>query len=431
MKKCFFVLLLIIQILAFPESQVFGQNSPLSTKGNLKVLVLEGTPYERGRQHGAALKKEFHELVKLWKEDIRKTYKTEANVFIKKFLAATNFQKAIKEWTPQLWDELNGISEGSGIDFDTVFAFQLVDEIWVLGRDIQAEKCTTIGLAKTENHPAMVAQNLDIPTFYHGFQTLFHIKDPEQDLETYLFTFPGFIAANGINSHSVAVVVNAVQQLENSRDGLPVAFVIRGILQCKTYVEAVRFIKAIKHGAPQNYMIGGAEDMGSFECSTTNISEFIPFENATFTYHTNHPLKNLNYTVRFANYLKSKDVSPKDYKHPCPRFEFLQNSLRDNSVHFDIDRLKDIFSNRNSIINNRSTFGCTIMKLGKNPELHISPGRPDEEPFQIFRFKGNFRTLFTTLATLISVSSPSNGSLRGKTRRARASLNIASSRRNF
>jgi hypothetical protein len=27
------------------------------------------------------------------------------------------------------------------------------------------------------------------------------------------------------------------------------------------------------------------------------------------------------------------------------------------------------------------------MKLGKNPELHISPGRPDKEPFQVFRFK--------------------------------------------
>jgi isopenicillin-N N-acyltransferase-like protein len=386
MKKCFFVLLVIIQILAFPASQVFGQNTPLTAKGNLKVLVLEGTPYERGRQHGSALKMEIHELVKLWKEDIQKTYKIEADVFLKKFLAATNFQKAIKEWTPQLWDEIRGMSEGSGIDFDTVFAFQLVDEIWVLGRDIQAEKCTTIGLDKTETHPAMVAQNLDIPTFYHGFQTLLHIKDPEQDMETYLFTFPGFIAANGINNHSVAVVVNAVQQLENSRDGLPVAFVIRGILGRRTYAEAIQFIKSIKHGAPQNYMIGGAEEIGSFECSTSTVSEFIPFENASFTYHTNHPLKNLNYTVQFEKYLESKGVSPKDYKHACPRFQALQNILRDNSIHIDVDTLKGIFSNREIIINNRRTFGCTIMKLGKNPELHISPGRPDEEPFQIFRF---------------------------------------------
>jgi isopenicillin-N N-acyltransferase-like protein len=332
------------------------------------------------------LNKEIHELVKLWKEDIEKTYKTKADVFIKKFLAATHFEKAIKEWTPELWDEIKGISEGSGLDFDTVFAFQLVDEIWVLGSDIHSEKCTTIGLEKTDKHPAMVAQNLDIPYFYHGFQTLLHIKDTERGLETYLFTFPGFIAANGLNSRSVAVVVNAIQQLENSRDGLPVAFVIRGILQRKSYAKALEFINTIKHGAPQNYMIGDAEEMGSFECSTTDVSEFVPFENASFTYHTNHPLKNLNYSDRFVQYLKSKDISLNDYKHGCPRLEALRNIFKDNSVPVDIDTLKDIFSNREIIINNRSTFGCTIMKLGTNPELHISPGRPDEEPFQVFRF---------------------------------------------
>jgi hypothetical protein len=174
--------------------------------------------------------------------------------------------------------------------------------------------------------------------------------------------------------------------LENSRDGLPVAFVIRGILQRKTYAEAVQFIRTIKHGAPQNYMIGGSEEMGSFECSTTNVHEFIPFKNASFTYHTNHPLRNLNYSDRFEKYLKSKGVFPKDYKHPCPRFRALQDIYKDNSVQMDIATLKDIFSNREIIINNGGTFGCTIMKLGSHPELHISPGRPDEEPFQVFRF---------------------------------------------
>ncbi|MGD8540275.1 MAG: C45 family autoproteolytic acyltransferase/hydrolase [Candidatus Aminicenantes bacterium] len=386
MKKSIFILTSAILIFTSSQTQSFPHQTPLTTKENLKVLVLEGTPYERGLQHGTVLKKEIHELVKIWKEDIQKTYKTDADVFIKKFLAATDFEKAIKEWTPELWQELKGISEGSGLEFDTIFAFQLVDEIWVLGRDVQAEKCTTIGLEKTERHPAMVAQNLDIPPFYHGFQTLLHIKDKEQGLETYLFTFPGFIAANGLNSRSVAAVVNAVQQLENSRDGLPVAFVIRGILQRRSYDEALQFIKTIKHGAPQNYMIGDANEMGSFECSVTQVSEFIPFTNASFTYHTNHPLKNMNFSSRFKQYLKSKDVSPKDYKYPCPRFQALQKIFKDNSVPVEVNTLKDIFSNRDIIINNKNTFGCTIMKLGTNPELHISPGRPDEEPFQIFRF---------------------------------------------
>ena len=380
-------MILAILLFSLPRSRVFCQTNPLSTQGNLKVLVLEGTPYERGVQHGKALRDEIQTLVELWKKDLLGVHKIDADVFIKKFLANTDYQKAIKKWTPELWGELKGISEGSGTDLDTIFAFQLVDEMWVLGRDILADKCTTIGLSKSEKHPAMVAQTLDIPTFYHGFQTLLHIKDQAHDMETFLFTFPGFIATNGINNHSVAVVVNAVQQLENSRDGLPVAFVIRGILQRKSYADAVKFIKTIKHGAPQNYMIGGTGDMGSFECSTTNVSQYIPFEGASFTYHTNHPLTNLNYTTGFAQYLKSKNISPDDYNHPCPRFRALQTILKDNSVLVDVNTLKEIFSNRETIINNRGTFGCTIMILGKNPELHISPGRPDEEPYQVFHWQ--------------------------------------------
>ncbi|MFC2142559.1 C45 family autoproteolytic acyltransferase/hydrolase [Acidobacteriota bacterium] len=387
MKKCLAVLILVVLLFSLPRSRVFCQTNPLAAQGNLKVLVLEGTSYERGLQHGRALRDEIHSLVKLWKKDLQRAYQIAADVFIKKFLANTDYQKAIEKWTPELWDELKGISEGSGIDLDTVFAFQLVDEMWVLGKDIRADKCTTIGLSKSEKQPGMVAQTLDIPTFYHGFQTLLQIKDPAHDMETFFFTFPGFIAANGINNHSVAVVVNAVQQLENSRDGLPVAFVIRGILQRKTYADAVKFIKTIKHGAPQNYMIGGTGEMGSFECSTTHVSQYVPFEGASFTYHTNHPLKNMNYTTGFAQYLRSKNISPDDYKHPCSRFQTLQTILKDNSVLVDVNTLKDIFSNRETIINNRRTFGCTIMILGKNPELHISPGRPDEEPYQVFLFK--------------------------------------------
>ncbi len=363
------------------------QNEGLRRQGNLTVLGLEGGAYERGLQHGKALKKEILELVGRWKSDIRESYRTDPDVFIRDFLAATSFQTAAKKWTPDLMVEIRGIAKGAGLDFDTAFAFQLVDEMWVLGKEVQAEKCTTVGVAKTGPNPSVVAQNLDIPSFYHGFQTLLHIKEPERNLETFLFTFPGFIAANGLNNHSVAVVVNAVQQLASSRDGLPVAFVIRGILQSKTYDEAVRFINKIQHGAPQNYLIGGPEDVGSYECSTTHVDLFVPFEGARFTYHTNHPLRNLNYSPRFLEYFEAKNISPEDYEHSCPRFRALEGLLRDNTVSVDVPMLKDIFRGRETGINNRGTFGCTLMILGESPELHISPGRPDEEPFQIFRFE--------------------------------------------
>lgn len=365
---------------------LFSQESGLIIKDNLKILTLEGTPFERGLRHGKTLSEDIHRLVGLWKSSLERSYETRADIFIERFLEGTNYREAIEKWTPELWEELEGIAEGAGIDIDTLFAFQLVDEIWVLGRDGQADHCTTVGRNRDGRTPSIIGQNLDIPGFYHGFQTVLYIKEPHRDLETMVFTFPGFIAANGLNDHSLGVVVNAVQQLENSKDGLPVAFVIRGLLTRKTYDEAVRFIKTIKHGAPQNYLIGGTNEVGSYECSTTHAVPFVPFDGAEFTYHTNHPLRNMNYNPNFLQSFRAKQISPEEYVHPCRRFQALQKLLNDNKAIVDVGGLKSLFGARETGINNGGTFGCTIMVLGDEPELHISPGRPDERPFEKFKF---------------------------------------------
>ncbi len=386
MKKKACVSAVVVLIFLCFLSDLHGQESGLFVKGNLRILALEGTPFERGLKHGKALSEDIHRLVGLWKASLERSYETRADIFIERFLEGTNYREAIEKWTPELWKELEGISKGAGIDIDTLFAFQLVDEIWVLGRDIQADHCTTVGRKRDGRTPSIIGQNLDIPGFYHGFQTVLYIKEPHRDLDTLVFTFPGFIAANGLNDHSVGVAVNAVQQLENSRDGLPVAFVIRGILARKTYEEAVRFIKTIKHGAPQNYLIGGVDEVGSFECSATRVVPFVPFDGADFTFHTNHPLSNLDYNPNFLKFLRAKQISPEEYVHPCRRFQALQRILNDNTARVDVDTLKSLFSARETGINNGGTFGCTIMVLGDEPELHISPGRPDERPFEKFKF---------------------------------------------
>jgi hypothetical protein len=395
MKKTHGISIVITLAIALLPCPVGGQGYSNPARKKLRVVVLEGTPFERGLQHGKLLKKDIHALVELWKNDIEKKYKIEADVFIKKFLKYTDFHRAIKKWTPGLLEEVRGIADGTGLDFDTLFAFQLVDEMWVMGSEMMGKNqegiedhCTTIGIRKTRQQPGMVSQTLDIPVFYHGFQTLLHIKDKESGKQTLFFSFPGFIAANGLNSASVAVVVNAVQQLEHSRDGLPVAFVIRGILQKNTFKEAVDFIHSIKFGAPQNYMIGGLEGLGSFECSASHVEEFNPFSDALFTYHTNHPRVNMHFAPELEDYLKAQDIDPGDYTFKCPRFAALRDLFKYKDIRIDREMLKGIYRNRDTFINNRSTFGTTIMVLSENPELYISPGRPDEAPFHVFRFDG-------------------------------------------
>jgi hypothetical protein len=292
----------------------------------------------------------------------------------------------MERWTPGLLDEVRGIAAGAQIDFDTMYAYQLIDEVWAMGADVGLSKCTTIAAGKRKGNPAYVAQTLDIPDFYHGYQTVLRIRNDRDDLETLVFTIPGVVAANGLNSRSVGVCVNAVTQLAYSTKGLPVDFIIRGILGQSSYAQAVRFLRDVQPAAPQTYVIGGPDEVAVFERSADKMSEFIPFAGAEFSYHTNHPLTNNDFNPRFPEMLKRNAMTLESYQAQCPRFNFLGRLLKDNSVVIDLDALERLFMNRPSGINNAETYGCTIMVLGEKPELHISPGRPDEAPFQVLGF---------------------------------------------
>ncbi|MGB7296000.1 MAG: C45 family peptidase [Candidatus Aminicenantales bacterium] len=381
-------LLSVLCLIFFIFLTLIAQEPPPESRAKLRILDLKGTPYQRGLMHGESLKAEIRELVKRWKTDLEKTFSVPAATYIGKLLEASDFQPASERWTPGLLDEVRGIAEGAGIDFETMSAFQLVDESWVMSDDLGLAKCTTIAARGRGQSPAFVSQTLDIPTFYHGFQTVLRIEKSAGEPAALVFTIPGLVAANGLNDRSVAVCVNAVTQLAYSAKGLPVAFVIRGILRQKSYEDAVRFLEKIQPAAPQNYVIGGPGKAASFERSANRMIEFAPFEGAEFTHHTNYPLVNDDFNPRFTAALKEKGLSLDEYKARCPRFKFLSQTFKDNAARIDLEFLKRVYSDRDSKINNPGTYGCTIMELGDRPELHIAPGRPDEAPFEVIGFEG-------------------------------------------
>lgn len=345
----------------------------------IHVVVLEGTPHERGVAHGKALRSEIEHLVNAWKEDLKRTHGMEPEAFIELFLEETEFIPAIERWTPGLMDEVRGIAEGSGIDFETIFAFQLPDEIWANAGEIVRNRCSSIGVDARDGRPTLVAQNLDIPGWYHHHPTVLHIKD--DDLESFVVTVPGLVGANGLNSRSVAVCVNTLLQLKPSREGLPVAFVVRGILSKKTHAEALAFVRTIEHASGQNYIVAGLEEAPSLECSQKVVSRYVPFEDARLTFHTNHPLVNSNFRSGYVKRLEEKGP------YHCDRFVALAERLKGDSK-VDADAVKKALGIRNPgvPVNNSSTYVCTVMVMKRAPELHISAGRPDEVPFEILKF---------------------------------------------
>src|SRR5262245_57332293 len=103
------------------------------SRPKLEVLVLQGSPFQRGLTQGRTLQRQIRQLVQLWKADLAQRYKTEADTFIKRFVRETDFSPALKKWAPDLLEEIRGLAAGSGVEGDTMFAFQFIDETWVFG----------------------------------------------------------------------------------------------------------------------------------------------------------------------------------------------------------------------------------------------------------------------------------------------------------
>ncbi len=357
---------------------------------SLMYIELCGSPYERGFQHGSLLKKEIQEVIKLLKNDIFLTTEIEADNFIEDFFNETDFIPSIKKWSPDLWDEVKGISDGSEIDFETILFHQLGDEFFFYTEYIFAHKCSSMGVNKSSSQSSITAQNMDIPPYFDGYQTVIKYKDSLSNKEIMYLTIPGHIGITGMNNQFVSINCNILMQLKNQTTGLPVSFIVRSVLNQNSQNEAIAFLKTIEHASGQNYIIGGKEKVYSFECSSSKIEEFKPFESAEFTYHTNHPLINLDFSDRYLEMLEENDLTIEEAKNICKRFPSFEKRFNEDTESISIDDIKEVLSSKDhdgiDVMSNVFTYASVIYVLDDQPTFIISPGKPHNKEYLEIKF---------------------------------------------
>ena len=356
-----------------------------------KVVELNGTPYQRGLQHGKLLHDSIHKAVGVWKENLRGTFHTDPDLFIRNFASATNYVPSIEKWTPDLLQEVHGIAEGAGIDFQTMLVFQLPDEYWVNGSSIAGEHCSALGISATRDHSAFVAQNMDLEGFRDGFQTILHISELSGS-EEFVLTFPGLIGFNGLNSKGIGITTNTLKQLANSRDGLPVAFVVRGVLSKGNFDEAQSFLKSVHHASGQTYTLGGGGRVAYFEASANKVVEVDPPNTGNFIFHTNHPVVNEDYSPEGTRVMSQPSLAD----NTRTRYEALRNHLARDPGKKVIDLIQETLRSHDSrqypvcrpLHDNVGgfTYASTIMVLEERPYLIAAPGPPDQYDYAVFRF---------------------------------------------
>ena len=258
----------------------------------LQLVDARGEAAARGRAIGVALKDRIAAHLTAWRAMLTGPAGGDVDGYVAEMLRATDFKTAIRRHTPDLLAEVEATAAAAGVAPDTLFALQLLDEEWahrlrrIAGRG--PDKCSSFGIVAREG-PTWVGQNMDLGDYTDGHQVLLRIGAEQGKPAALVFSTAGMIGLMGVNAAGVGVCVNSLPQLPSAPEGVPVAFVLRRLLQSASLAEAVEVMTTVPHATNQHYVIAEPGAVRSFEASAAGVSEYHP-PDPSRVLHTNHPL---------------------------------------------------------------------------------------------------------------------------------------------
>jgi hypothetical protein len=401
-------------------------NAPETSAGpdpGIVQLVLHGDARQRGRIHGEALRPRVNEHLQRWRQALLDDLLVDPETYIDEFLADTDFLSSARRWTPELLDEVRGISEGAGTDWRHTFVRQLSDEepwyrrarklgAWpgrsrLLPRDPDAGQfggavppkgCSSVGRSASAHAPMLIAQNMDCPTWFDGHQVALKVIDPRTRIEAWVFTVAGKISLAGMNSRGLAMTCNTLYQLDYNPRGLAEDFVVRGYLAQPDVQSGLDFLQRIPHASGQNYTVPGPNgQVLNLECSRGGVVRWRPWPDADRVFHTNHPLASSDDAIYREQFAAVSELQRRRMttETSSTRLAELRRWFGEPTEPVTPERVKEALSSRIGPLCREGehegrrdgyTIGCLLMHLGASPWMEIAPGPPRCTPFQALRF---------------------------------------------
>lgn len=244
-------------------------------------LNLTGTPKERGQLYGRVCQSQIETSISNYAtmfrvyndinwEDAKKT--------------AFSFLPSIQNYNPKIIEEMEGIAEGSGKDFEDILTLNARSEI-VLDR--QVDGCTAFGVIPimSSDRKTYICQNWD--WIRQQENSLVVIRLEQSPAPTILMIAEaGIISGKGINSAGLGVGFNALTTGQG-KQGLPVHILLRGILDSSTLADAVQAIAVPERSSSSNFIVGNSEgEIIDIEVSPQDFWVF--YAERGWLTHTNH-----------------------------------------------------------------------------------------------------------------------------------------------
>jgi isopenicillin-N N-acyltransferase-like protein len=259
-------------------------------------MVLRGTPYERGHQHGAAFERDIVSVLD------RLTRAVPAGILSSARRVAEASWRTMTMFAPAIVAEIEGMADGAHCAVEDVFlniGFEFFGEPSPTG-------CSA--LAFNGGSGAVVGQNWDAPRGTKSSLVLFVHSDPDGSRLATVAS-RGTLGWVGQNGHGLCLVTNDLM-LDTTTAGLPSQVVRRMILSEPDVPRALRLVQRLPHMGGRSYLLGDASGrIAGVEVSpAAGVNDL---GGAESLFHTNHAL--LDQTKAVENHALLQQVYPSTY----------------------------------------------------------------------------------------------------------------------
>jgi isopenicillin-N N-acyltransferase-like protein len=168
------------------------------------LTVIRGTPRERGRQYGRSFRGPLETF--LDREIYAAFVRPRATNREAMLRYAGQCGKAIRDFSPMIWDELEGMAEGSGRRIEEVVLITLHEELYHRGVLPSVDHCTAIaaGPPNTNDGHTYVGQTWDWMTSVYGMSSMLLWRRTEGP-SLLAYAYPGLWVGAGLNSAGIAL----------------------------------------------------------------------------------------------------------------------------------------------------------------------------------------------------------------------------------
>ncbi|KAJ5887932.1 hypothetical protein N7495_007973 [Penicillium taxi] len=256
----------------------------LSFLDNFMSEQLRLTYFKIGVEHGRSLREQIHSQISIYDAMFQSTSKL-GWPDVREI--AKEFKPALEKLVPHIYAEIEGISEGAGLDVLDVIALNCRSEI-ALGKF--SDGCTSLSWKKS-NTARILAQNWDWTGDVSKNLALVTIEQTGKPT-IYMVTEAGIVGKIGFNSAGVGTCLNAIRAKPMISSKLPIHIALRLCLESSSVENAVKTLETLGGvSSAQHILISDSKSALGLELSPVG-NKYLVEDSFGLIGHTNHFLEN-------------------------------------------------------------------------------------------------------------------------------------------